>query len=153
MSELTLASPILEYPPKILWESGPHPPSPHVPCLWLLSPYQHHSVLAGLQMRNTQAHSLRFPKPKDEGWVLVLGEVDSREVIAVKRVGYRRGRSSVQLAFYTPERVGRVIYTLYMMSDCYLGLDQQYDICLHVVESSLQAQVNSEFMDELDISD
>ncbi|KAI0228850.1 Activating signal cointegrator 1 complex subunit 3 [Lamellibrachia satsuma] len=106
-----------------------------------------------VKMRNTQAHSLRFPKPKDEGWVLVLGEVDSREVIAVKRVGYRRGRSSVQLAFYTPERVGRVIYTLYMMSDCYLGLDQQYDICLHVVESSLQAQVNSEFMDELDISD
>ena len=80
-----------------------------------------------------------------------MGEVDSREVIAVKRVGYRRGRSTVQLAFYTPETEGRIIYTLYMMSDCYLGLDQQYDVCLQVVQSSLQAQVNSELLD-LDMS-
>ena len=104
-----------------------------------------------LQGRNTQAHCPRFPKPKDEGWILVLGEVDSREVIAVKRVGYRRGRSTVQLAFYTPETEGRIIYTLYMMSDCYLGLDQQYDVCLQVAQSSLQAQVNSELLD-LDMS-
>ncbi|KAK2190738.1 hypothetical protein NP493_71g03022 [Ridgeia piscesae] len=101
-----------------------------------------------VKSRNTQAHSPRFTKPKDEGWILVLGEVDSREVIAVKRVGYRRGQSSVQLAFYTPETVGRVIYTLYLMSDCYLGLDQQYDVCLNVVEASLETQVNSELLNE-----
>lgn len=71
----------------------------------------------------------------------MLGEVETREVIALKRVSYIRNHSSTQLAFYTPESEGRVIYTLYMMSDCYLGLDQQYDICLEVIPASLEAQV------------
>lgn len=30
------------------------------------------------------------------------------------------------------------------MSDCYLGLDQQFDIRLDVIQSSLEAQINSE---------
>ena len=27
-----------------------------------------------------------------------------------------------------------MVYTLYVVSDAYLGLDQQYDLCLEVVE-------------------
>lgn len=38
----------------------------------------------------------------------------------------------------------RCIYTLYLMSDCYLGLDQQYDIHLNVTPASISAQVNTE---------
>ena len=83
-------------------------------------------------MKDTRAHVPRYGKPKDEGWFLVLGEVDNREVIALKRVGYLRGRNKVPVAFYTPESPGRVMYTLYLMSDCYLGMDQQFDICLEV---------------------
>ncbi|KAK2114117.1 activating signal cointegrator 1 complex subunit [Saguinus oedipus] len=41
------------------------------------------------------------------------------------------------------------IYTLYFMSDCYLGLDQQYDIYLNVTQASLSAQVNTEVSDDL----
>ncbi|XP_055115760.2 activating signal cointegrator 1 complex subunit 3 isoform X3 [Symphalangus syndactylus] len=74
----------------------------------------------------------RFPKSKDEGWFLILGEVDKRELIALKRVGYIRNHHVASLSFYTPEIPGRYIYTLYFMSDCYLGLDQQYDIYLNV---------------------
>ncbi len=94
-----------------------------------------------LQKRDSKALAPRFPKPKDEGWFAVLGEIETREVIALKRVGFIRGRSSTQLAFFTPETTGRVIYTLYLMSDCYLGLDQQYDVCLDVIPASLEAQV------------
>ncbi|XP_071112657.1 activating signal cointegrator 1 complex subunit 3-like [Haliotis cracherodii] len=99
---------------------------------------------------DTKAHSPRFPKPKDEGWMLVVGEVETKELIALKRMGYVRSRSKAQLALYTPETVGRVIYTLYLMSDAYLGLDQQYDICLDVVPSSIETQVNTELKEELD---
>lgn len=38
----------------------------------------------------------------------------------------------------------RCIYTLYLMSDSYLGLDQQYDIHLNVTPASIAAQVKSE---------
>ena len=42
---------------------------------------------------------------------------------------------------------GRVIFTLYFMSDSYLGLDQQYDIPLEIIPASIEAQVNSEIKD------
>lgn len=71
-------------------------------------------------------------------------------MVALKRVGYVRNRSSQQIAIIMPETVGRVIYTLYMMSDSYIGLDQQYDICLDVIPSNIEAQVNTELVGELD---
>ena len=41
---------------------------------------------------------------------------------------------------------GRVIYALYIMSDCYIGLDQQYSICLDVQEANIETQINSEII-------
>uniref|UniRef100_A0A8C5WDJ5 Activating signal cointegrator 1 complex subunit 3 n=1 Tax=Leptobrachium leishanense TaxID=445787 RepID=A0A8C5WDJ5_9ANUR len=93
---------------------------------------------------DSKAIAPKFPKSKDEGWFLILGEVDKKELVALKRVGYVRTRSNVSMAFYTPENTGRYIYTLYLMSDSYLGMDQQYDIYLNIVPASIAAQVNSE---------
>ncbi|XP_073703976.1 activating signal cointegrator 1 complex subunit 3 [Garra rufa] len=106
---------------------------------------------AGHQRRkqDSKAQAPHFPKPKDEGWFLVLGEVEKKELLAIKRVGYIRNHSSVSVAFYTPEKTGKCIYTLYLMSDSYLGLDQQYDIHLNVIPASIAAQVNSEISDSV----
>ncbi|KAL5009476.1 hypothetical protein ScPMuIL_011781 [Solemya velum] len=100
----------------------------------------------------SRAFTQKFPKPKDAGWILVLGEIENKEVIALKRIGYIRNQSKSQLAFYTPEKTGRVIYTLYMMSDAYLGLDQQLDIPLEILPASIESQVNTE-LDDLDFGD
>lgn len=43
----------------------------------------------------------------------------------------------------------RCIYTLYLMSDSYLGLDQQYDIHLNIIPASIAAQVNREISDSV----
>lgn len=43
----------------------------------------------------------------------------------------------------------RCIYTLYLMSDSYLGLDQQYEIHLNVTPASIAAQVNTEVSDSV----
>ncbi|KAM9852705.1 activating signal cointegrator 1 complex subunit 3 [Aulostomus maculatus] len=94
--------------------------------------------------QDSKAQAPRFPKAKDEGWFLVVGEVDHRVLLAVKRVGYVLNRTTVSVAFYTPEKTGKCIYTLYLMSDSYLGLDQQYDLHLNVTPASITAQVNSE---------
>nr|XP_032829466.1 activating signal cointegrator 1 complex subunit 3 [Petromyzon marinus] len=103
-----------------------------------------HAAHHGKGKAESKAQCPRFPKPKDEAWILVLGEVDRKELLALKRVGFVRGATTVSLAFYAPERTGRCIYTLYVMSDCYLGLDQQYDVHLEVIPASIRAQVNSE---------
>ncbi len=40
----------------------------------------------------------------------------------------------------TPAEATRVVYTLFVMSDAYLGLDQQYDIGLEVVNDLKEVQ-------------
>ncbi|XP_006881253.1 PREDICTED: activating signal cointegrator 1 complex subunit 3 [Elephantulus edwardii] len=99
--------------------------------------------------QDSSAVTPRFPKVKDEGWFLILGEVDKRELIALKRVGYVRHHHVASISFYTPELPGRYIYTLYLMSDCYLGLDQQYDIYLNITPVSISAQASVEVSDAL----
>nr|XP_048700883.1 activating signal cointegrator 1 complex subunit 3 isoform X3 [Caretta caretta] len=94
--------------------------------------------------QDSKAVAPRFPKAKDEGWFLILGEVDKKELIALKRVGYVRYRNAVSVAFYTPETPGKYIYTLYLMSDSYLGMDQQYDIYLNIKPPSISAQISTE---------
>ena len=49
-------------------------------------------------------------------------------------VGGLRGRVRHSLVV-SPERVGRLGLSLYVMSDCYLGLDQQFALPLLVEEA------------------
>ena len=49
-----------------------------------------------------------------------------------------------------PETPGRVIYTVYLMSDSYIGLDQQYDLHFEITKASIETQVNTELKNELD---
>lgn len=82
----------------------------------------------------------------------MLGEIDTADVIALKRVGLIRRHQKVSLAFYTPEQTGRKIYTLYVMSDAYLGLDQQFEIHLEIIEADISAQINTdEIIDDEDL--
>jgi activating signal cointegrator complex subunit 3 len=82
---------------------------------------------------DTRAYAPKYPKQKDEGWWVLIGEVDSGELLALKRLGYIRTKTVTTLAFLAPEEPCRKIYTLYLISDCYLGLDQQHDLCLNFV--------------------
>ena len=65
---------------------------------------------------------------------MVWGNVeDNGDLLALKRVNTVRRPTTQQLSFWTPEKPGRMILTLYVMSDSYVGLDQQYDIHLEVL--------------------
>jgi len=113
---------------------------------------QEYTLMVQLECANSarelKVHSPRFPRGKDEGWFLTLGSVETGELMALKRVSAVRSRKNLQhLTFFTPKMTGRLILTLYILSDCYLGLDQQYDLHLDVIPVSLQAQVNTELQD------
>ena len=58
----------------------------------------------------------------------------TRELMALKRVSGVRGEVSHGLVL-SPEEAGQLPLSLYIMSDCYLGLDQQYTLPLLVEES------------------
>lgn len=90
--------------------------------------------LQRMGVRSSDHIYCRFPKPKDEAWFLNLGDRETGELIALKRVSFKGTRTSQHLAFTAPESKGRVIYTLFFISDCIIGMDQQYNVQLEVIE-------------------
>lgn len=77
----------------------------------------------------------RYPKAKEEGWWLVVGDTKSNQLLAIKRVSLQR-RSKVKLEFAAPAEPGKKSYTLYFMCDSYLGCDQEYSFSVDVGEAA-----------------
>lgn len=80
-----------------------------------------------------QVDAPRFPKSKEEGWWLVVGDSESNQLLAIKRVSLQR-RSKVKLAFAAPAEAGKKSLTIYFMCDSYLGCDQEYNFSIDVKE-------------------
>ncbi|KAM7481884.1 hypothetical protein LguiB_006467 [Lonicera macranthoides] len=77
----------------------------------------------------------RYPKAKEEGWWLVVGDTKSNQVLAIKRVPQQR-KSKVKLEFAAPGEAGKKTYALYFMCDSYMGCDQEYNVVVDVKEPS-----------------
>ncbi|XP_010459790.1 PREDICTED: DExH-box ATP-dependent RNA helicase DExH12 [Camelina sativa] len=75
--------------------------------------------------------SLRYPKTKEEGWWLVVGDTKTNQLLAIKRVSLQR-KAKVKLDFTVPTEPGEKSYTLYFMCDSYLGCDQEYSFSVDV---------------------
>lgn len=71
------------------------------------------------------AYAPRLPKPKSEGWWLVLAEGD--ELLALKRLTLGR-EARVELRLVAPAQIGETVFSLHLVSDVYLGFDQQVDM-------------------------
>ena len=80
-----------------------------------------------------QVHAPRFPKDKEEGWWLVVGDVAANSLLCIKRISLQL-KAKVKLEFTAPEP-GEYAYKLYLMSDSYLGCDQEYELPLKVAEA------------------
>ncbi|KAE8717867.1 SNRNP200 protein [Hibiscus syriacus] len=77
----------------------------------------------------------RYPKAKDEGWWLLLGDTKSNQLLAIKRVSLQR-KAKVKLEFAAPTEAAEKTYTLYFMCDSYLGCDQEYSFTVDVKEAA-----------------
>uniref|UniRef100_A0A1J3DRP2 RNA helicase n=1 Tax=Noccaea caerulescens TaxID=107243 RepID=A0A1J3DRP2_NOCCA len=76
----------------------------------------------------------RYPKTKEEGWWLVVGDTKTNQLLAIKRVSLQR-KAKVKLDFAVPSEPGEKSYTLYFMCDSYLGCDQEYSFAVDVKKS------------------
>ncbi|XP_011308512.1 activating signal cointegrator 1 complex subunit 3 [Fopius arisanus] len=90
-----------------------------------------YTLLIELRRSNSgsRVHSPKFLKEKGEGWFVVAGDVRGNEVWAMKRTP---GQGRTQLQFTAPQFPGKTRLTFYLISDSYIGLDQQYDIPINV---------------------
>ncbi|CAN0876921.1 DExH-box ATP-dependent RNA helicase DExH14 [Linum grandiflorum] len=74
----------------------------------------------------SRAFAPRFPKVKDEAWWLVLGNTATSELYALKRVSFT-DRLATRMDL--PPSLTSVQGTkLFLVSDCYLGFEQEYSI-------------------------
>ena len=84
---------------------------------------------AGTELRPADAP--RFPKPKEEGWWLVVADRGANALLAIKRVVVA-GKAKAKLEFAAPDAAGAKAYTLFFMCDSYLGADQEYELEINV---------------------
>nr|GEV18926.1 DExH-box ATP-dependent RNA helicase DExH14 [Tanacetum cinerariifolium] len=76
--------------------------------------------------KTSRAFTPRYPKIKDEAWWLVLGNTSTSELHALKRVSFTdRLVTRMKLPQNADSYQGM---KLLLISDCYLGFDQEYSI-------------------------
>ncbi|KAG6412853.1 hypothetical protein SASPL_125545 [Salvia splendens] len=76
--------------------------------------------------RTARAFTPRFPKLKDEAWWLVLANTASSHLYALKRVSFKDvSTTNMDIPSDVKDFQGM---KLIVISDCYLGLDQEYSI-------------------------
>jgi len=75
-----------------------------------------------------------YPQKKDEGWWLVLGDVKTNTLLAIKRLTVQK-KANVKLDF-VPSAAGHFTYKLYFMCDSYTGCDQEYDVEMKIAQGA-----------------
>ena len=75
------------------------------------------------------AHTPRFPKIKEEGWWIVVGDVVNDELLALRRISFG-DRAHVKLKCPKGSSHGGRAPKLvvFFMSDSYIGLDQEIEL-------------------------
>ncbi|XP_045467898.1 putative U5 small nuclear ribonucleoprotein 200 kDa helicase [Harmonia axyridis] len=71
-----------------------------------------------------------FPQKREEGWWVVIGDPKTNSLLSIKRLTLQQ-KAKVKLDFVAPSP-GSHNYTLYFMSDAYLGCDQEYKFSIDV---------------------
>jgi pre-mRNA-splicing helicase BRR2 len=81
---------------------------------------------------DTTVHAPFYPQKKMENWWLVVGEESSKTLLAIKRITI--GKSLNVRLEYTVPTPGKHDLKLYLMSDSYLGVDQDPEFTVEVAE-------------------
>jgi hypothetical protein len=84
----------------------------------------------------------RYPKIKNCRWFIIIGNVKTNEVLAFEKIGFKGKRNKI-INFTAPKEIDEDSIRLYIMSDSYFGLDQEYNINLK--------QINKGIMDKYGI--
>ncbi|XP_033632749.1 U5 small nuclear ribonucleoprotein 200 kDa helicase-like [Asterias rubens] len=74
-----------------------------------------------------------FPQKREEGWWVVIGDTKTNSLISIKRLTLQH-KAKVKLDFVAPSP-GVHNYTIYYMSDAYMGCDQEYKFSIEIREA------------------
>ena len=72
-----------------------------------------------------------FPQKKEENWWVVIGDTKANTLLSIKRLTLSQ-KAKLKLDFTAPTTPNSYSYTLYLMSDSYMGCDQEYKFQINV---------------------
>ncbi|PBP27364.1 Sec63 Brl domain-containing protein [Diplocarpon rosae] len=91
---------------------------------------------------DTTVHAPFYPAKKMENWWLVVGEESSKTLLAIKRITI--GRSLSLKLEYTVPTPGKHDLKLFLMSDSYVGVDQDPNFTVNVAEGMDEDEIEGE---------
>uniref|UniRef100_A0A158Q7W7 Activating signal cointegrator 1 complex subunit 3 n=1 Tax=Elaeophora elaphi TaxID=1147741 RepID=A0A158Q7W7_9BILA len=100
--------------------------------------------LVGPYRFETNAFCPRFHKEKIASWIVLIGEKDTGEVLCCKKIPPFTRFKQLTMPFRMPKRLGRHIFTVFIMSDSYIGIDQEYNLHCEIVEKEVSENSISE---------
>ena len=80
-----------------------------------------------------------FPKPKECGYFLIVGNPSKNDILAMKRVSFNRFITK-NLSIALPKNFRQEKLELHLMSDSYIGLDQYHHIDLMNINALLESK-------------
>ena len=90
-------------------------------------------ILLSLKKKNDVKNNLivysRFGKIKNCRWFIVIGNIKTNEILAFEKVSFKEHLHR-KINFIAPKEIDNDSLVLYILSDSYFGLDQQYDLKL-----------------------
>lgn len=80
-----------------------------------------------------------FPKSKDASYFLIIGNPETNDILAIKRVSFNRFTSK-NVTIALPQNFMTQKLELHLMCDSYIGLDQYHQVDLSLVNKYLQSK-------------
>jgi pre-mRNA-splicing helicase BRR2 len=71
-----------------------------------------------------------FPQKREEEWWVLIGELKTNTLLSIKRLIIQE-KTEIILDFLAPS-IGKYDYTLYLISDCYMGCDHEYKFSINI---------------------
>ena len=78
----------------------------------------------------------RYPKIKNCRWFIIIGNVKTNEVLAFEKLAFKEKRNR-KINFTAPKNIDEDSIKLYIMSDSYFGLDQEYNLNLKKINKGI----------------
>ena len=104
-------------------------------------------AIVSVNLRRTNKYNRQFvsasnfPKPKECSWFLLIGNKATNELLAMKRIAFKR-YASKNLQICLPRSFVNEQLSIILMCDSYLGLDQEYEIDLNKINKVIRAKNN-----------
>ncbi|SCM03506.1 pre-mRNA-splicing helicase BRR2, putative [Plasmodium chabaudi adami] len=80
------------------------------------------------------AHSTYLPFEKEESWWFVIGIKKLNLLLSIKKVSLLKQENNVKINFELPDKPGKYDIVMYLVSDSYIGCDQEYEFTMVVDE-------------------